>query len=253
MLDPRLPLRVRPQTASNYGCQLGQGHRIGAASEGALEASRANTNDRLPRASFGWVEGRDGIVEGRDVADVRPQSSVPHPLDNLTELGTIGFDNEVDRQAVSGSRLRRSDDGHQYSSGPNQTRGPLPDVAADDIENQVDAADVFEDVVLEVDELLRAEVERLLAVGRASGADDVGARQSCKLRHHRPDCAGRAVREDALPRLKPAVLEESLPRSQARDRQARPHRELDVARQGREVARLDGRVLGEGAVASPVR
>ena len=39
----------------------------------------------------------DGIVEGRDVADVRPQSSVPHPLDDLTQLGTIGLDNEVDR------------------------------------------------------------------------------------------------------------------------------------------------------------
>src|SRR5438309_6663313 len=140
----------------------------------------------------------------------------------------------------------------QRSSGSNQPRGPLPDIAADEIEHQIDGADVFEDVVLEVDELLRAEVERLLAVGRASGADDVGARQSSELRHHRPDCAGRAVREDTLPRLEPAVLEESLPRSQARDWQARPHREVDVARQGREVACLDGRVLGQGAVASPV-
>src|SRR5438105_15680167 len=91
-----------------------------------LESSRANANDRLPRASLGWVEGGDGTVEGRDGADVRPQSSVPHPLDNLTQLGTIGLDNEVDRQALSGPRLRRSDDGHQCSSGPNQTRGPLP-------------------------------------------------------------------------------------------------------------------------------
>jgi hypothetical protein len=64
--------------------------------------------------------------------------------------------------------------------------------------------------------------------------------------------AGRAVREDALPRLKAAELEQSLPRSEARDRQARAHREVDVARQGREVACLDGRVLGQGAVASPV-
>jgi hypothetical protein len=47
-------------------------------------------------------------------------------------LGTIGLDNEVDRQTVSGPRLRRSDDGHRCSSGPDQTRGPLPDVAADD-------------------------------------------------------------------------------------------------------------------------
>ena len=68
-------------------------------------------------------------------------------------------------------------------------------------------------VVHEIDELLRAKVERLLTVGGASGADDVGASISCELRHHRTDCAGRAVHEDALPRLKAAVHEQSLPRS----------------------------------------
>src|SRR4029434_3065155 len=100
-----------------------------------------------------------------------------------------------------------------------QTRRPLPDVAADDIEDQVDGADILEGVVRKVDELLRAEVERRLTVGSASGADDVGASLTCELRHHRPDCAGRAVHEDTLPRPKAAVLEESLPRGQARDRQ----------------------------------
>ena len=73
--------------------------------------SRTNADDRLPLASLGRVQGGDGIVEGRDVADVRPQSSVTHPLDDLTQLGTIGLDNEVDRQAVGGPRLGRPDDG----------------------------------------------------------------------------------------------------------------------------------------------
>src|SRR5947208_8409777 len=141
----------------------------------ANESLRTNADDRLSSDPVGRVEGRDGIVEGRDVADVRPQSSVPNPLDNLTQLATIGLDNEVDRQAVSGPRLRRSDDGHHCSSGPDQTRGPLPDVAADDIENHVDAADVLQGVVLEVDELLRTEVARRLTVGSASGTDDGGA------------------------------------------------------------------------------
>src|SRR5262249_54849580 len=147
------------------------------------------------------------------------------------------------------------DDGHQCSSGSNQACGPLLDVAADDIEHQIDAADVFQRVVVEVDELLRAEVEPLLTVGRASGADDVSAELTCELRHHRPDCAGRpgaAVREDALPRLKVAVLEQSLPRGEARDWQARAHREVDVARERREVACLDGYILRQGAVAMPV-
>src|SRR5215472_1266746 len=182
--------------------------------------SRTNADDRLPRDPLGldplgWVQGGDGVVEGRDVADVRPQSSVPHPLDDLTQLGAIGLDNEVDRQAVGGPRLGRPDDGHQCSSGADQACGPIRDVAADDIEHQMDFADVFEGVVVEVDELLRAEVERLLTVGGASGADDVGAELTCELGHHCPDCAGRAVREDALSRLEAAVLEQSLPRGQA--------------------------------------
>src|SRR3954454_17163407 len=174
---------------------------------GNPESSRTNADDRLSGASLGRVEGGDSFVEGRDVADVRPQSPVPHPLDDLTQLGTIGLDNEVYRKAIDGPRLGRPDDGHQRSSGSNQARGPLPHVAADDIEHQIDAADVLKRVVLKVDELVRAEVERLLTVGSASGADDVGAGLLGELRHHRSDGAGRAVREDALPRLKTAELE----------------------------------------------
>src|SRR6266516_951896 len=130
--------------------------------------SRTNADDRLPVDPLGRIEGGDGVVKGRDVADVRPQPSVPRPLDDLTQLGAIGQDNKVDRQAVGRPRLGRPGDGHQLSSGSNEACGPLPDVAADDIEHQIDAADVFEDVVVEVDELLRAEVERLLTPG--SGA-----------------------------------------------------------------------------------
>src|SRR5216117_1412697 len=201
-------------------------------------SSRTNTNDRLPRAPLGRVEGGDGIVEGRDGPDVRPQSSVPHPLDDLTQLGTIGLDNEVDRKAINGPRLRRPDDGHQCTSGSNQPRGPLPDVAADDIEDQIDAADVFQRAAVKVNKLLRAEVERLLTVGGASSADHVGAGQSGELRHHRPDCAGRAMRDHALPRPKAAVLEQSLPRSEARDWQARAHCEVNVVFQSRDIPLL---------------
>src|SRR6187549_3609019 len=143
--------------------------------------SRTNADDRLPLEPRGRVECGDGVVEGRDGSDVRPQSSVPHSLDDLTQLGTIGLDNEVDREAVDGPRLGRPDDGHQRSSGANQACGPLLDVAADDIEHQIDAADVFQRVVVEVDELLRVEVERLLTVGSASGTDDVAADLTCEL------------------------------------------------------------------------
>ena len=130
---------------------------------------RANADDRLPGDPLGRVEGGDGIVEGRDVADVRPQSSLPDPLDDLTQLGTIGLDDEVDRQAVGGTRLGRLCDSHQRPSGSDHACGPLEDVAADDVEHQVHATDIFQGVVVEVDELLRAEVERLVAIGGAPG------------------------------------------------------------------------------------
>src|ERR1051326_7218300 len=128
------------------------------ASMGACR-SRTNADDRLPLASLGPVEGGDGVVEGRDVVDVRPQSSVPYPLDELTQLGAIGYDDEVNSQAARGPRLGRAGNGHQRSSGANHARRPLRDVAAEDIENQIDFADVFQGVVIEVDELLCAEVE----------------------------------------------------------------------------------------------
>src|SRR3954453_890770 len=130
-----------------------------------------NVDDPLPRASPGGVEGSHGIVEGRHVADVRPQSSVTHPPHDLTQLGTIGLDNEIDGQTVDGPRLDRADDGHQPSPSTNQSPGPFLDVAADDIENEIDSADVVQRVVVEVEELLRAKVERGLTVVGAAGAD----------------------------------------------------------------------------------
>jgi hypothetical protein len=46
----------------------------------------------------------------------------------------------------------------------------------------MDLADVLQGVVVEVDELPRAEVERLATVGGAPGAGDVGAELTCELR-----------------------------------------------------------------------
>src|SRR3954453_2173884 len=74
---------------------------------------RTNADDRLPLDPRSRVEGGDGNVEGRDIADVRPQSSVPDTLEDLAQLGTIGLDDEVDRQTVGGPCLGRPDDGHQ--------------------------------------------------------------------------------------------------------------------------------------------
>src|SRR6059058_3757678 len=212
-----------------------------------------NADDRLSLDPLGRVEGGNRIVEGSHVADVCPQPTNPDPLDELTQLGAIGYDDEVDSQAARGPRLGRAGDGHQRSSGANQARRPLPDVADNDIENQIDFADVFQGVVIEVDELLCAEVESRLTAASAPGADDVRPGLTCELARHRTDYAGRTVHEHALPRLKSSVLEESLPRGQARHHQSRSRREINVARQRCEITCLDANKLRQRAVAIPVR
>src|SRR5262249_14079657 len=115
--------------------------RLVTAGQGA-KADR-HPDDRLALAPLSRVEGGNGVVEGRDVADVCPQSSVPYPLDELTQLGAIGYDDEVDSQAARGPRLGRAGNGHQRPSGANHARRPLRDVAAEDVENQIDPADIF--------------------------------------------------------------------------------------------------------------
>src|SRR5580692_7791397 len=110
-----------------------------------------NADDRLSLDPFGPVEGGDGIVEGSHVTDVCPQPTSPCPLDDLTQLGAIGYDDEIDSNAVSGPRLGWSGDAHQRSAGGNHDGRPLRDVAAEDIENQIDLADIFQAVVIEVD------------------------------------------------------------------------------------------------------
>ena len=107
------------------------GDDLGEARTLALpESSRTNADDRLSLDPLGRVEGGDGIVEGSHVADVCSHSSVTSPPDNLTQLGAIGYDDEVNRPAVSGPRLGRAGDSHQRSSASNHARRPLRDVAA---------------------------------------------------------------------------------------------------------------------------
>src|ERR1700758_409388 len=154
-----------------------------------------NADDRLSPDPFGRVKSGNCIIQDSYLADVCPQPTIPDPLHDLPQLGAIGFDDEVDTQAARGPRLGRPSDGHQRSSGANHARRPLRDVPAEDIENQINLADVFQGVVIEIDELLCAEVESRLTGVSAPGADDVRAGRTCELARHRTDYARRTVHE----------------------------------------------------------
>src|SRR5262249_28239098 len=117
--------------------------------------------------------------------------------------------------AARGPRLGRAGNGHQRSSGANHARRPLGDVAAEDIEYQIDPADIFQSVVIEGGELLSAKIASRLTARSAPGAYDGRSGLTCELARHRTDYAGRTMHEDALPRTKAAVLEQPLPRGQA--------------------------------------
>src|SRR5437879_13893028 len=88
-----------------------------------------NADDRLSLDPLGRVEGGSRIVEGSHVADVCPQPTIPDSLDELTQLGALGYDDEVDSQAARGPRLGRAGNGHQRTSGANHARTPLRDTA----------------------------------------------------------------------------------------------------------------------------
>lgn len=92
---------------------------VGPACIDGNEVLRTNADDGLPLASSGRVKGGDGLVQGRDGTDVRAQSSVSRPLDDLTQLGAIRFDDELDRKTVSGPCLDRAGNAYQRSSGSN--------------------------------------------------------------------------------------------------------------------------------------
>ena len=156
-----------------------------------------NADDRLSPDPLGRVEGGNAIVEGSHLADVCPQPTIPEPLDELTQLGAIGFDDEVDSQAARGPRLGRPGDGHQRSSRANQARRPLRDVAADDIENQIDFADRASLSRSTNSCAPKSRAKSHLTAGGAPAADDVGAGLTRKLARHRTDYAGRTVHEDA--------------------------------------------------------
>ena len=54
-----------------------------------------NADDRLSLDPFGPVEGGDAIVEGSHVTDVCAQPAIPGSLDDLTQLGAVGDDDEI--------------------------------------------------------------------------------------------------------------------------------------------------------------
>src|SRR5262249_32476450 len=157
------------------------------------------------------IERGDRVIERGDRADVSAQTSVAHALDDLSQLSPVGLDDEVDGQSIGGLLFRRPDDRDQDPARLDEARRPFSDVPAEEIEPQVAGAAVCGGTALEVDDLAGAEVERGLTIGGASGADNVGAELVRELSPHRPDSAGCAVRDAALPRPKVPMFEQALP------------------------------------------
>ncbi len=61
-----------------------------------------NADDGLSFDGFGPVERCDGIIEGSHLADVCTKPIIPDPLDDRTQLGAIGHDDEVNSRPPAG-------------------------------------------------------------------------------------------------------------------------------------------------------
>src|ERR1700739_1069809 len=146
------------KTVFDIEALLGAGLHLHARSE-ISTSSATNFDDRLSLGTTGPVEGGDRIVEGSHNADLCPQSAGPDMLDEFSQLSTVGFDAEVSRPTLTWPRIWRLGGGSQGSPGSNHGRRTLRDVAAEDIKNEIHFADVFQGVIVEIDELLCSEFE----------------------------------------------------------------------------------------------
>src|SRR5216117_80183 len=75
------PLYISPRLRDIFGSQQHHRRHTSASYSASLWT---NADDRLPLDPLGRVESGNGVVEGRDGADVRPQPTIPDPLDDLT-------------------------------------------------------------------------------------------------------------------------------------------------------------------------
>ena len=185
------------------------------------ESSRAYADDRLPRASPGRVECRDGVVEIRDAYRCSSAAARRGPAGRSH---SAGHDRTLRRsrppvrcRAASGgptidtsvppARIRRAERVPMSPPMRSNTRSTPPTSSSAPVSRSTNS--------------FAPKPSGRLTVGGASGADDPGAGLPRELRRHRADRARRAVHEHALPRLEAAMLEQALPRGQSRDRQAR--------------------------------
>jgi hypothetical protein len=84
------------------------------------------------------------------------------------QLGAVGHGDEVHRASICEVGLDRAYDGDQGSLALTRAAERFWTSPPIDVEDQIDLADVLQRVAVEVDTILRAEVERLLSIGGAS-------------------------------------------------------------------------------------
>src|ERR1700731_4927134 len=140
------PTRYRPAPSLVGEARIGSAHIIGRAADWPFEQiSDPLLQDAVCRQTYGIFD--------------------PFGFEKLVDLG-IG-------KAGVGSEINERD--LAAIARPDRLQNLIPAICAVDVAGTKRAP-------FEVDELLRAEVERRLTVGGASGADDVGAGLSCELR-----------------------------------------------------------------------
>src|SRR5450631_66120 len=97
--------------------------------------------------------------------DDRLEPSVPQPLGEVCQPGTVSFDDKEDSAPILGLDRRHPDGGDERTAGAHQRSRAIEYVASDHFEHHVNLAGVFQLVGLEVQEGVHSQAEGCVAVG----------------------------------------------------------------------------------------
>ena len=97
---------------------------------------------------------RRGLCKWIYRSDNRPQPPVLQPVLHGDEAGAIGFNYEEDRTRLARPHPQRFGDGDQSTAWTNKGCRAIQNLTAEHVKHHIDLTDVFEPVLLQIQEVL---------------------------------------------------------------------------------------------------
>ncbi len=196
--------------------------------------------------------GLAGLGKGEHRVDDRQELARLNQFANLDQLLAIGLDDKKDKARVMplsySTGWLGTYDGDKRASGPNHLPGALQGVAANRIQDQINAPNYLLEVLGGVvDNLVGPQLAQEIVIACRGSGNDPRPRPMSELDGKDSYTASATMDQHGLPHRQVRLVKEGLPGSQRRER----HRgRLDVVKR----ARFGRQLVGQGnGVISPLR